>query len=97
MAGQVDMYLWDGDNITTLCSDDCEYQSRVLWMVRVTDILSGISSTTSWIQGVYDNCDPTDTIYVDTKLVPIDTVATRYTDGLGLACLNDQYVHQVIS
>ncbi|KAK3674233.1 hypothetical protein LTR78_005702 [Recurvomyces mirabilis] len=54
------------------------------------DTSSGMTSATTWINDVYDNCDPTDAIYVDTKLVPIDTVAVRYTDGLGLACLTDQ-------
>ncbi|KAK4555183.1 hypothetical protein LTR86_007479 [Recurvomyces mirabilis] len=75
MAGQIDLYFWENDNISTLCTSDC------------------MTSATTWINSVYDNCDPTDAIYVDTKLVPVDTVAVRYTDGLGLACLTDQQIN----
>lgn len=74
MAGQIDVYFWSGDNITSLCTSDC------------------IQSSSEWLDGVLGSCNPTDSISMDSKLVPIDTVALRYADGVGLACLTDRYV-----
>ena len=71
MAGQVDMYYWSPENITSLCTDVC------------------IHSSSDWIATVYAGCNPTDTIAVDKKLVPVESVAERYSDGIGLACLTD--------
>jgi hypothetical protein len=49
-----------------------------------------ISSSSDWMNVVYNTCSPADLIRVDGKLVPVDTVAVRYADGIGLACLTDQ-------
>jgi len=72
MAGQIDLYYWDGDKITSLCTSDC------------------LQASSDWMATVYAACNPTDTIPVDGKLVPIETVGERYVDGVGLACLTDQ-------
>ena len=45
-------------------------------------------STSDWLQGVYDICGD-QMITFDSKEVPIESVAIRYADGLGLACLTD--------
>ncbi|KAI0467969.1 hypothetical protein F4859DRAFT_517504 [Xylaria cf. heliscus] len=71
MAGQVDMYYWSSDNVSSLCTDDC------IW------------SSSEWIDGIYGSCNPTDTIAIDKKLVPADSIAIRYSDGIGLVCLTD--------
>ena len=72
MAGQVDLYYWEQDNITNLCTPSC------------------IASSSDWLGNIYDTCDG-ETITVDSKMVPVESVAIRYSDGIGLACLTDMY------
>lgn len=72
MAGQVDLYYWDQDNLTALCTPSC------------------LQSSSDWLQGVYDSCNG-QTITIDSKMVPVESVAVRYSDGIGLACLTAMY------
>lgn len=72
MAGQVDLYYWEQENITDLCTPSC------------------LASSSDWLGNIYDTCDG-QTITVDSKLVPAESVAIRYSDGIGLACLTDMY------
>ncbi|GAB7348916.1 hypothetical protein MBLNU459_g7604t2 [Dothideomycetes sp. NU459] len=46
-----------------------------------------IGSSSDWIAGVYSACED-QTMTVASKLVPVDSVAYRYADGIGLACMN---------
>ncbi|KAI1827702.1 hypothetical protein F4861DRAFT_535908 [Xylaria intraflava] len=71
MAGQVDMYYWSPDNISSLCTDAC------------------IQSSSDWMGVISTSCSDADTISMDKKLVPADSIAMRYSDGIGLACLTD--------
>jgi hypothetical protein len=73
MAGQVDMYYWSSDNISSLCTDAC------------------LQSSSDWFDVIYSDCGDTDTIAIDKKLVPADSIAIRYSDGIGLACMTDLY------
>ncbi|KAL8831398.1 MAG: hypothetical protein Q9170_005312 [Blastenia crenularia] len=70
MSGQVDLYYWEQDNLTDLCTDSC------------------IGSASNWLQGVYDACSG-QTMNIASKMVPTESVAIRYSDGIGLACLTD--------
>lgn len=70
MTGQVDLYYWEQDNLTNLCTDSC------------------INSASDWLQGVYDTCSG-QTMNIASKMVPTESVAIRYGDGIGLACLTD--------
>ena len=72
MAGQVDLYYWEQDNLTDLCSPSC------------------LQSSSDWLNNVYNTCDG-QTITIDSKMVPVESVAIRYSDGIGLACLTDMY------
>lgn len=72
MAGQVDLYYWEQDNITDLCTPSC------------------LASSSDWLGNIYDTCDG-QTITIDSKMVPAESVAIRYSDGIGLACLTDMY------
>ena len=59
---------------------------------NVTDLCTPycIQSASDWLQGVYDTCG-SQLIMVDSKKVPIESVAIRYADdGIGLACLTDR-------
>jgi hypothetical protein len=40
MTGQIDMYLWSSDNLTTLCEDDCLDGSSD-WITTVEAACSG--------------------------------------------------------
>ena len=51
---------------------------------------SCIQSASDYLGTVYDLCDG-QTITIDSKMVPIESVAERYSDGIGLACLTDTY------
>lgn len=59
---------------------------------NLTDLCttSCISSSSDWLDVVYDACDG-QTITMDSKMVPAESVAIRYSDGVGLACLRDKY------
>ncbi|KAL8705754.1 MAG: hypothetical protein Q9201_001149 [Fulgogasparrea decipioides] len=78
MTGQLDLYYWDRDNITELCTRDCT------------------QSASDWLQGVNDVCDG-QTITIDSKIVPVESVADRYADGIGLACLTDNQLPILLS
>ena len=73
MAGQVDVYYWSLDNVTTLCTDQC------------------FNETSSWAGDVGDACGG-QTFTVSGALVPVDSVAMRYIEGLNLACLTSESV-----
>ncbi|KAL8826183.1 MAG: hypothetical protein Q9191_003961 [Dirinaria sp. TL-2023a] len=49
---------------------------------------SCIQSSSNWLQTVQDACGG-QTITIDGKMVPTESVAIRYADGIGLACLTD--------
>jgi hypothetical protein len=54
-----------------------------------TDTCTGSSS--GWIVSVQTACDG-EQMTVASKLVPVEDVAGRYLDNLGLACLGSEYV-----
>lgn len=54
-----------------------------------------LDSASDWLGGVWDSCSSTDTIVIESKMVPVDTVAQRYIDGINLACLTDTYEDQL--
>ena len=72
MTGQVDLYFWDQENLTDLCTGSC------------------IQSASDWLEAVYGSCNG-QTFTIDSKMVPTESVAIRYSDGLGTACLTDKY------
>lgn len=49
-----------------------------------------IDSVNDWMTGIWNDCAATDSIVVASKIIPVDTVAQRYLDGINLACLTDQ-------
>lgn len=51
---------------------------------------SCIQSSSDWLEDVYSVCDG-QSITVDSKMIPVESVAIRYADGIGLACLTDMY------
>lgn len=59
---------------------------------NLTDLCTGscIQSASSWLEGLHDACSG-QTITIDGKMVPTESVAIRYSDGIGLACLTDLY------
>ncbi len=59
---------------------------------NLTDLCttSCIQSASDWLEGVYNACGG-QTIVIDSKMVPTESVAIRYSDGIGLACLTDTY------
>ena len=77
MAGQVDLYHWEQDNLTDLCTPSC------------------LASSSDWAENVYNVCDG-QSVTTDSKMVPADGVALRYSDGISLACLTVVYacVHE---
>ncbi|KAJ8124182.1 hypothetical protein ONZ43_g37 [Nemania bipapillata] len=48
-----------------------------------------LQSSSQWFDAIYADCADTDTIAIDKKLVPADSIAIRYSDGIGLACMTD--------
>ena len=59
---------------------------------NLTDLCTAscIQSASDWLEGVYNSCGG-QTITIDSKMVPTESVAIRYADGIGLACLTDMY------
>ncbi|KAF6223147.1 hypothetical protein HO173_013268 [Letharia columbiana] len=57
---------------------------------NITDLCtpSCIQSSSDWLEGIYNTCDG-QTITIDSKMVPVASVAIRYSDGVGLTCLTD--------
>lgn len=51
---------------------------------------SCLQSSSDWLDNIYNSCDG-QTITIDSKMVPIESVAVRYADGIGLTCLTDMY------
>jgi len=70
-AVEVDNYLWSSDNVTTLCTSNCE-QSVQAWSSNVTTYCGN------------------DTIPLYSSLIPADSIAGRYAEGVALACLQPQ-------
>ena len=59
---------------------------------NLTDLCTSscLQSSSDWLSGIYDTCDG-QTITIDSKMVPVESVALRYSDGIGLTCLTDMY------
>lgn len=59
---------------------------------NITDLCtpSCLQSSSEWLEDVYNTCDG-QTITIDSKMVPVESVAIRYSDGIGLTCLTDMY------
>ncbi|SLM40550.1 LysM domain [Lasallia pustulata] len=57
---------------------------------NITDLCtpSCLQSSSEWLEDVYNTCDG-QTITIDSKMVPVESVAIRYSDGIGLTCLTD--------
>lgn len=51
---------------------------------------SCVHSSSDWLENIYNICDG-QSITVDGKIIPVESVAIRYADGIGLACLTDMY------
>jgi hypothetical protein len=54
-----------------------------------------ISDSSDWVANVEDVCLG-QTYNVASKLVPVDTVAFRYVEGITLACLKSEYVYKCL-
>lgn len=59
---------------------------------NLTDLCtpSCLQSSSDWLDDIYNTCDG-QTITINSKMVPVGSVAIRYSDGIGLACLTDMY------
>ena len=63
------------------------------WVLdNITDLCtpSCIQSSSDWLENIYSICDG-QSITIDSKMVPVESVAIRYADGIGLTCLTDMY------
>jgi hypothetical protein len=63
-----DMFWWENDNITDLCSGNCSDAANL------------------WALDVQSACDG-EYMSAYGKLIPADSVAARYVDGINTACL----------
>lgn len=59
---------------------------------NLTDLCTSscLQSSSDWLENIYNTCDG-QTIVIDSKMVPVESVAIRYSDGIGLTCLTDMY------
>lgn len=84
-------------NTTVTCDPDLFRMAGQVdlyyWVLdNITDLCtpSCIQSSSDWLEDIYSICDG-QSITLDSKMVPVESVAIRYADGIGLTCLTDMY------
>lgn len=84
-------------NTTVTCDPDLFRMAGQVdlyyWVLdNITDLCtpSCVQSSSDWLEDIYSICDG-QSITLDSKMVPVESVAIRYADGFGLACLTDRY------